>query len=429
MISSITKRPNGLFLFIYLYSFLWAQTVSEIQIVGIKKTKEYVVKREIQHSKYHSLDSTLATQDRDRIDNLGIFSDVQWKSIPLEDGSVILQFSVTESWNNIKGAMPIYSEEYGWSVTGGYIIKNLGGRNQMLEIGGSIGGQNNYGFQFFDPWIFGDHVSAEFELGKSTNNHLFLNLEKRVTSLSFGMGRYFNKYFRTKFEIEIEKKIFSEDITDTMNDDIYKYVSLFGSIGYDSRDVYSNPSKGIKIKNSLYGQIDHESTDKNRLVWNHSSSVFHTIVPGEKKVILGINLSNQLSWGNQNAVWLYYIGGGNSVRGWKMPSRKLYESNDQQYRFGHHLIQSSVELRKVIIPKHATQYGNEIGLDIGLFFDVGMTSIELNELMNQTPLFGTGFGMRIPMPMIGVLRLDYGWAFYEGKHIESSFHLAMGHRF
>ena len=77
MISSIKKRPNGLFLFIYLYSFLWAQTVSEIQIVGIKKTKEYVVKREIQHSKYHSLDSTLATQDRDRIDNLGIFSDVQ----------------------------------------------------------------------------------------------------------------------------------------------------------------------------------------------------------------------------------------------------------------------------------------------------------------------------------------------------------------
>ena len=424
---SIKKRPYGLFLFSLFITFLSAQSVSEIQFIGLKKTKEYVVKREVHHSIHQSLDSTLATQDRDRIDNIGIFSDVQWRSIPLENGSIILQFSVTESWNNMKGAMPMYSEEYGWSVTGGYVIKNLGGRNQMLEIGGSIGGQNNYGFRFYDPWVFGDHVSAEIGLGKSTNDHLFLNVVKKVSSLSFGMGRYFNKYYRTNFEVELEKKIFTND--DAVNNDVFKYISLFGSLGYDSRDVYSNPSKGIKIKNSLYGQIDHESIEKNRLVWNHSSSIFHTIIPGEKKLILGINLSNQLSWGNQNAVWLDYIGGGYSVRGWKMPDQELYETKEQKFRFGHHWIQSSVELRKVVIPKHATQYGNEIGLDIGLFFDVGINSIKLNGLLDQIPLFGTGFGMRIPMPMMGTLRLDYGWAIYEGKYIESSFHLAMGHRF
>ncbi len=421
------KRPIGLFLLLTVQSLIFGQIVSDIQIKGLKKTKQYIVHREIHHEVDTPIDSIIAQSDRDRLDNLGIFSEVTWSAIPLENGSILLQYNVVESWNNIKGAMPVYSEEYGWSVTGGYIIKNFGGRNQMLEMGGSIGGQDSYGFRFYDPWIFGDHVSAEIGLFKSANNHIFLNRVKSVSSLSFGIGRYFNKNIRTNIEMELEEKVFSND--EAQFEESFKYVSLFSSLGYDSRDVYANPSKGIKVTSSFYWQIDHVSKEKNRFVWNHSSSLFRTIIPGNKKWIIGFNIANQLSFGNQNEVWMDYIGGGYSIRGWKMPTPDLYQSKTQSYRFGHHWVQASTELRKVIIPKYATKYGNELGLDLGFFIDAGMSSIERESLLKNTPLLGTGFGIRIPMPMMGVLRLDYGWAFYEGDHIESSFHLAMGQRF
>jgi len=421
----IKKRPYGLFLLSLFITFLSAQSVSEIQFNGLEKTQEYIVIREVHHAVKSPLDSLLAKDDRNRLENLGIFSEVSWHAVPLEDGTAILQFSVVESWNNLKGAMPIYSEEYGWMISGGYIVKNFRGRNQSLEFGGTFGGQDTYGIRFHDPWMFGDHVSFEIGAGKSINDHLFLNYTKKVTSLSLSTGRYFGKNIRTRSEIEFEQKAF----VDGQNDLSYKYIGLLGSIGYDSRDIYSNPGKGLKEKNTIYLQIDHADGYKNRLVWNQSFSWFHSLKPGPKKLIFGFNIAHQLTLGNQDAIWMDYIGGGYSIRGWKMPSRALYESGKQAYRFGHHWVQSSVELRKVVIPKHATQYGNEIGLDIGLFFDIGINSIKLNGLLDQIPLFGTGFGMRIPMPMMGTLRLDYGWAFYEGKHIESSFHLAMGHRF
>ncbi len=381
--------------------------------------------REVEQTKNTQLDSALVVADRDRLDNLGLFSEIKWQIVPLEDGSVRLQFMIIESWNNMKGAMPMYSEEYGWSVSGGYIIKNFRGRNQTLSLGGSLGGQNTYGISFSDPWIFGNHVSTEIEIGKSMNNHLFLDYKKKIASLGISVGRYYGKYIRASSKIEFEKKSFENNASLIS----YKYLSLIASLGYDSRDIYSNPSKGIKAINTIYYQIDHRNGQENRLVWNQSFSVFHSLIPGEKKLALGLNLANQISFGDDEEIWLDYLGGSYSVRGWKMPSRELYQSGNQNYRFGHHWLQSSIELRQTIIPKYATKFKSEFGLDLGLFFDAGMNAMELNHLLEKDPLLGIGFGIRIPAPMMGILRLDYGWAFYEGEFIESSFHLAMGQRF
>ena len=110
--------------------------VSEIQIIGNEITKQYVIQREIQHQKNVFLDSTLAGEDRNRIENLGIFSMVSWQGLPLENGTVILQFVVLESWRYLPGLIPFYEEGKGWIVSGGLIINNFRGRNQTLPVTG-----------------------------------------------------------------------------------------------------------------------------------------------------------------------------------------------------------------------------------------------------------------------------------------------------
>ena len=104
--------------------------VSEIEVTGHRKTKEYIIRREIQHPVNIPLDSTLVEEDRDRIENLGIFSIVSWQMVPNEDGSCTLSYSVIETLGIIPGAMPIYSEDNGWSLSGGVLIKNFRGRNE-----------------------------------------------------------------------------------------------------------------------------------------------------------------------------------------------------------------------------------------------------------------------------------------------------------
>jgi len=82
--------------------------VSEIQIIGNEITKQYIIQREIQHQQNVPLDSTVAGEDRNRIENLGIFSMVEWQGLPLEDGTIILQFIVLESWRFLPGLIPFY---------------------------------------------------------------------------------------------------------------------------------------------------------------------------------------------------------------------------------------------------------------------------------------------------------------------------------
>ena len=116
----------------------FAQIISSIDIRGHQHTKEYVIKREIQHPLNVQLDSALAQADRARIENLGIYSMVTWQAVPLEDGSVKLRYHVFESSRFFPMLAPSYKEDTGWSILFGGIVKNVRGRNESLTIGGLL---------------------------------------------------------------------------------------------------------------------------------------------------------------------------------------------------------------------------------------------------------------------------------------------------
>ncbi|MCS5651698.1 MAG: hypothetical protein NZ825_03615, partial [Candidatus Marinimicrobia bacterium] len=158
--------------------------ISSIEFRGNDKTKDYIIEREIQHQINTVLDSSLAEEDRNRLDNLGLFSEVKWQAVPLENGTAVLQYSIIESIQKTPpGAFPTYDEKTGWSLTGGWIIQNFRGRNQYISIGGSIGAIDSYGLYFSDPWMFGNHVSLDLELGRTFIEHLFL--DRSVASSGF----------------------------------------------------------------------------------------------------------------------------------------------------------------------------------------------------------------------------------------------------
>jgi Outer membrane protein/protective antigen OMA87 len=137
-----------LFLILIFVSSIWANNqpiVSSIEFKGHKITKDYIIEREIQHLLDVPLDSSLANDDKDRLLNLGIFADVSWAIVPLQDLTIILQYNLIESSLRIlPAASPAYEEEYGWSFGGMLMVRNFRGKNENLTIAGSTGARESY---------------------------------------------------------------------------------------------------------------------------------------------------------------------------------------------------------------------------------------------------------------------------------------------
>ena len=70
--------------------------------------------------------------------------------------------------------------------------------------------------------------------------------------------------------------------------------------------------------------------------------------------------------------------------------------------------------------------GIESGLSIVLFTDAGFIA---KSGYSKHILFGSGFGIRIPFPILGVLRLDYGLGVLNYKIKSGTFHFGIGHKF
>jgi len=425
----------GLFLFILITSSVsfsnsvYLPFIEKIEIKGNTKTLDYVIRREIKHEVLNLLDSLVAEQDRERIENLRIFSEVTWKTIPLDSENFKLVFFVVESIQNLPPSiLPTYDEKTGWSLNAGVLFTNLKGRNQSLSFNLSVGGKDTYGLIFSDPWILGDHVSLRSEIDKSIYRHNFLdyNVEKDKVRLDF--GKWFGENIKTLIGFSIESIKFKNESLSTILKS--NYLSINPVIKYDTRNIYWNPTKGIlwsNLFNSNRGIIN-----KNRFVnysWKQSLSLYHEVVKLEKKLIITFNGTYNFFWGEKDEIWLNYLGDSFTVRGWPLISQSSYGSESNEFRFGYELLYGSVELRKEIIPKKITNYGTQIGLLGVLFIDVGSISYNILNL-NETPkIIGSGMGIRIPFPMLHVIRFDLGWGYRNGKWNKGTLHWGVSHKF
>ena len=131
----------------HVFAYTPKHYIEEIEIIGLNKTKNYIIEREILHPLNVNLNSSIANLDRNRIFNLGLFDNVSWRLMPLENGNSILQYLMIESVNKTPPLVfPGYEEEKGWFLNGLLIMKNFQGKNRTFKIEGSIGNQKRIEF-------------------------------------------------------------------------------------------------------------------------------------------------------------------------------------------------------------------------------------------------------------------------------------------
>lgn len=401
-------------------------TVSKISVVGNKHTREYIIDREILHPLGEPLDSTLVEADRERLENLQLFSMVRWQAYPQEDGSVEVRYFLVETWRFLPGLAPVYDEKTGWSVSGLLIINNFRGRNQNLQLAGIVGGISSYSLSFYDPWITGDHLSLRTEFKNERIRHFYLPYDQRLLAADLQIGKDYR--YRHKLRAKIGAEEISFYTADTLQA-LFEYLLPGFTYIYDSRNLYTDPYYGVNLASAVTVGFSKTNPDHQYLTFSGSYSWFHRIAGEKHKLVLGLNLRENFRFGYQNDLFDRYLGGAYTVRGWTPPDRITYATQENAFRFGYQSITTTVELRQTLVPKFVTALENESGLILVLFLDGGVIDDTIEALGNRKLLYGVGFGVRIPSPMVGQLRLDYGWGVYGGEIVDNQFHLAFGHTF
>ena len=64
-----------------------------------------------------------------------------------------------------------------------------------------------------------------------------------------------------------------------------------------------------------------------------------------------------------------------------------------------------------------------------MFTDVGVITDNWADLNYQNPMVGLGAGIRIPFPIVGVIRVDYGWGYRNNDWNSGIIHWGIGQKF
>ena len=128
------------------------------------KTKQYIVKREVELEAGDIFKRDTARRDLQRVFGLGIFEDARFSFSPGTDPSkVIVNIDVVEGSSGSISAGAGYSSAGGLFGTVSYQQKNFGGNNQTLGTDISLGGDRLlFDVNFTDPWIGGSESRTSY---------------------------------------------------------------------------------------------------------------------------------------------------------------------------------------------------------------------------------------------------------------------------
>lgn len=406
------------------------------------KTREFIVKREVELAPGDVFKRDTAQKDLQRVFGLGIFDDARFSFSPGTDPSkVIVNIDVVEGSSGSIAAGAGFSSDSGLFGTASYQQKNFGGNNQTLGTEVQIGDDSLlFDVSFTDPWIATSKSRTSYTVNAFRRRSISLvfngdddietfdpdniddNDSPRIVRTGGGInfarplpGGPFEKKdwtLSTGFQyqrVEIrddDGDIISEGISeenpengtiplsfgDDGTDDIF---SLRFGATRDRRNSALQPTKGSLLRLNTEQTIPIGGIFYNRIRANYSQYFPIDIVPfGGNTEALAFNFQAGTVIGDLPPYEAFILGGSNSVRGF----------GDGEVGNGRSFFQATAEYRfpifKVVGGALFFDYGTTLGTDS----DVPGSPSNVRELPGSG--FGYGLGVRVQSPL-GPIRVDY----------------------
>jgi outer membrane protein insertion porin family len=389
--------------------------IHHIRVVGNTKTHDKVILREFLVLPGDTFDRSKLLRSLREVYSLGFFEDANFTSMtPRQDGTVDLELRVAERQTGQLGAGAGYSAVN--AVTGFIEVAetNLFGTGNRLSLRWEFSKrQNEIDFSFTQPWLFDTPTSLGVEL-YSTSRRSRINdfyRDKRTgAALTLGRRLDFLDYTRAswRFEAEsIELTDFDVTYTGPLRDRFAagprRTVSTGLTLRRDSTDNPFFPSAGssAEVSSDLTGAF--LGGDESYLRTGASLAWFQRI--GISKFALMLRSRFGVLRGLEGRSVPDYerfrLGGNRyyGVRGYD--DFEIVPAGNPLFLGGQAMSVLTAEVTYPFSPKvHGV-----------LFFDGGNTWNSFREADLSLLRKGAGVGVRVDVPMLGRLGLDYGYGF------------------
>ncbi|OQX55996.1 MAG: outer membrane protein assembly factor BamA [Candidatus Cloacimonas sp. 4484_209] len=385
----------------------------KIIISGNTKTWDKVIRREL---KIYPGDlfqrSKLIDSQRD-VYNLGYFEDIKLDSKKANDkGDIDLILKIKEKQVGQFTAGMGYSAAWGLTGNISLNVPNLFGRGvtayMSLEKGAKLA---NYTLGYTEPWLFDTPTTVGFDIFHITRKWDYFDDKKVGGTVRFGrpiprlkFTRFYSSYTLEKVSVMVEESDISKVskyILDQRGTQWRSGVSF--NVTRDSRDYKFNATSGSENSFTaefsggiLGGSVDYQKYQYETRWYEKSFLNFVLMVRSRFGVVRGYS-----SPGSVPIYERFYLGG---VGDWGI---RGYPDRSIGPREGYNIIGG----RSAFVFTTEYKYLITKGVNWLVFFDAGNAwdSFESTNLADLKK--GVGTGIRIEVPMMGVLGFDIGYGF------------------
>jgi outer membrane protein insertion porin family len=385
----------------------YGKIIREIRLIGLKRTKEFVVLRELDSRVGEPFSEESAAKDSDRLAQLGIFGAIELRPAVDENDEVILELHLSETFPYLPRPSLEISDADGVSIGGGFTALNLLGRAIRLDAAVRGGGATTFEVVSEAPWVWGDRYGYDIEIfGRDRFNQIWefdedsfelnLRLGKRIRD-RFTAGLFFSYISLTSDQPGITIEPDNSDRVPTLG--FY--------VGLNTMDSRFDPRRGwegeIQVSKSG-GPLGGITSFSSYLI---DVRRYQPVVDRHQIVVFSLTTLRTGVPDETFPKWLdFEIGGANTVRGWSLASQlgKSQFINTAAYRY---------TLMK-------TRFFPLFGLNINLgvlaaaFVDSGIAWDKGEEFKSSNFLTGYGVGVRFLVPFVDMIRLDVGWGEEDG---------------
>ncbi len=440
-------------------------SVRRLDISGNDRTRENVIRREMKVIPGEVFNRELLMRSAREVFILNYFADVRPDVIPVDEDEIDILVTVEEKSSDQANANIGYSQEFGLMGGGGVQFNNFRGKGQQLAVNlsqGVQGNMRNYGygfgyqaaqyksvsFSFTDPMVNDRPVLLGFSIFyylRGQNRYYFsIPFDREMQGASFRVGtrlKWPDNYFRSFWSISVSQKNYRGNEEDLKE---YGLLGISNSVGLsfsqtvtrDSRNHPEFPSRGSSFAwtSTLSGGPFssellpvHENFHKHVFKFDWFTNPFwkaalvsswqfgaikdlpprhtdDTIIPIDEKFIMG---GSGIPYGTM-------------LRGYQDNTVGPY----RRYPLGGRVMMKYLTELRFPFSDNPTVYGL-------LFAEMGNNWLSFAEADPFDLKRSAGFGIRMFMPMLGMLGFDMGYGFDDIPFTEKSpegwrFHVLFG---
>jgi len=388
--------------------------IDTIHIRGNDKTRDKVIRRELQLQEGDLFSSSAIQRSRDKLSRLGYFSNVNIEPIPRGNDTMSALVDLEETTTGAFSFGLAYSSEDGLMGTMEVSENNLMGKGLKTRLGVEFGSdKKSYTFDFEEPWLLDYHVSLGFRLFNTEKEYNYYTKKSRGGNIRLSYPLF--EEVRHSIVYVYDEIMGLSDIDSTYrhylsDEDIEGGLtsSIINSIYRDTTNDYYRPTRGSDISVSLeYAGLggDHHYTRATA-----KAAKFFPIYKDK------VALMFKARWGTINPAKgdkipeyeLFTLGGMNSIRGFK--SNEIGPRDSYGYVLGGRLM--FILNTEITFP-----LGPIPGLYGLVFLDQGNAYNKRIDLTNLKRSYGAGVRWVTPM---GPLRLEYGKVINPESYEENS---------